>query len=96
MSGVFKTFVEPSLERSPVLEVSHVERHQKRDYIVTQTIQRNVFTDFDRKLSRHLAATRGAGFPAFTVAVRVSERGCGGPPRYLTPAHTSPIHTWLK
>ncbi len=74
MSGVFKTFVEPSLERIPVLEVSHVERLQGCDYIVTQTIQRNVFTDFDRKLSRHLAATRGAGFPAFTVAVQVNER----------------------
>ncbi len=44
-------------------------------YIVTQTIQRNDFTDFDRKLSRHPAATRGAGFPAFTVAVQVNERG---------------------
>ncbi len=95
-SDVFKTFVEPSLERIPVLEVSHVERHQKRDYIVTQTIQRNVFTDFDRKLSRHLAATRGAGFPAFTVAVRVNERSSGGPPRYLTPADHASVPHALK
>ena len=95
-SDVFKTFVEPSLERIPVLEVSHVERHQKRDYVVTQTIQRNVFTDFDRKLSRHLAATRGAGFPAFTVAVRVNERGCDGPPRYLTPVHHASVPHALK
>ncbi len=96
MSGVFKTIVERSLERIPVLEVSHVERHQKRDYIVIQTIQRNVFTDFDRKLSRHLAATRGAGFPAFTVAVRVNERGCDGPPRYLTPVHHASVPHALK
>jgi hypothetical protein len=79
-----------------VLEVSHVERHEKRDYVIIQTIQRNVFTDFDRKLSRHLAATRGAGFPAFTVAVRVNERGCGGPPRYLSPAHHASVPHALK
>ena len=96
MSGVFKTFVEPSLERIPVLEVSHVERLQGCDYIVTQTIQRNVFTDFDRKLSRHLAATRGAGFPAFTVAVQVNERGRGGPPRFLTPVHHASVPHALK
>jgi hypothetical protein len=79
-----------------VLEVSHVERHQKRDYVVTQTIQRNVFTDFDRKLSRHLAATRGAGFPAFTVAVRVNERGSDAPPRSLSPAHHESVPHALK
>lgn len=93
---VFKTIVEPSLERIPVLEVSHVERLQGCDYIVTQTIQRNVFTDFDRKLSRHLAATRGDGFPAFTVAVQVNERGSGGPPRFLTPVHHASVPHALK
>ena len=96
MSGVFKTFVEPSLERIPVLEVSHVERHQQREYVVTQTVQRNVFTDFDRKLSRHLAATRGAGFPAFTVAVQVNERDSGGPSRFLAPAHHASVPHALK
>lgn len=96
VSKVFKTFVERSLERIPVLQVSHVERLQGCDYIVTQTIQRNVFTDFDRKLSRHLAATRGAGFPAFTVAVQVNERGRGGPPRFLTPVHHASVPHALK
>ncbi len=96
ISSVFNAFVESSIERIPVLEVSHVERHQKREYIVTQTIQRNVFTDFDRKLSRHLAATRRAGFPAFTVAVHVNERGGGGPPRRLTPVHHESVPHALK
>jgi len=96
LESVFKTLVEPSLERIPVLEVSHVERLQGRDYTITQTIQRNVFTDFDRKLSRHLAATRGAGFPAFTVAVRVNERGSGGSPRFLTPVHHASVPHALK
>ncbi|MGR3718166.1 MAG: hypothetical protein ACU0B1_15650 [Thermohalobaculum sp.] len=96
VSKVFKTFVERSLERIPVLEVSHVERLQGCDYIISQTIQRNVFTDFDRKLSRHLTATRGDGFPAFTVAVQVNERGSGGPPRFLTPVHHASVPHALK
>ena len=96
ISSVFKAVVERSLERIPVLEVSHVERLQGCDYIITQTVQRNVFTDFDRKLSRHLAATRGAGFPAFTVAVQVDERGRGGPPRFLNPVHHASVPHALK
>ncbi|MFQ5566024.1 MAG: hypothetical protein ACE5EU_06655 [Paracoccaceae bacterium] len=73
-----------------------MERHQGREYIITQTIQRNVFTEFDRKLSRHLAATRGAGFPAFTVAVHVHERGNGAPSRALSPAHHDSVPHALK
>ena len=96
ISSVFTAVVERSLERIPVLEVSHVERLQGSDYIITQTIQRNVFTDFDRKLSRHLAATRGVGFPAFTVAVQVNERGRGGPPRFLNPVHHASVPHALK
>jgi len=95
-NSVFKSVVERSLERIPVLEVSHVERLQGCDYAITQTIQRNVFTDFDRKLSRHLAATQGAGFPAFTVAVQVVERGRGGPPRFLNPVHHASVPHALK
>ena len=96
MSYVFKTFIEPGLERIPVLEVSHIEQHQRREYVITQTIQRNVFTEFDRKLSRHLSATRGAGFPAFTVAVAVNEQGSGAPARALAPAHHVSVPHALK
>jgi hypothetical protein len=96
ISEIFKTFIEPSLERIPVLEVSHVECHHKCEYVITQTIQRNVFTEFDRKLSRHLSATRGTGFPAFTVAVVVSERGGGAPARALAPAHYVSVPHALK
>jgi hypothetical protein len=96
ISDVFKTFVEPGLERIPVLEVSHIESHQERKYIITQTIQRNVFTEFDRKLSRHLSATRGAGFPAFTVSVLVSEQGSSAPGRALASAHYVSVPHALK
>jgi hypothetical protein len=96
VGGIFKSIVEPSLERISVLEVSHVERHQGRDYVIVQTVQRNVFTEFDRKLSRHLAATRGVGFPAFTVAVHVAERGSGESPRALAPSHHASVPHALK
>jgi predicted Fe-Mo cluster-binding NifX family protein len=96
VTNIFKTFVEPSLERIPVLEVSHIERHQGREYVISQKIQRNVFTEFDRKLSRHLAATRGTGFPAFTVSVQVNERGSGAPARFLAPAHHESVPHALK
>jgi hypothetical protein len=96
VTNIFKTFVEPSLERIPVLEVSHIECHQGRGYVISQKIQRNVFTEFDRKLSRHLAATRGTGFPAFTVSVQVNERGSGAPARFLAPAHHESVPHALK
>lgn len=96
IGSVFKTYVEPCIERIPVLEVTHCERHQGRDFVITQTIQRNVFTEFDRSLSRHLAATRGTGFPAFTVMVEVAERGGAAPPRPLTQAHYASVPHALK
>ena len=95
-SAVFKKFVEPCLERIPVLEVTHTERHEGREFVITQTIQRNVFTEFDRRLSRHLAATRGAGFPAFTVAVEVAVKGGSAAPRPLAKAHHASVPHALK
>ncbi len=93
---VFKTFVERCLERIPVLEVTHEEHHQGRAFIVSQTIHRNVFTEFDRCLSRHLAATRGTGFPAFTVSVYVAERGGAASPQPLARAHFASVPHALK
>ena len=86
IAQVFKTCIEPSLERIPVLEVRHVEHHRGRDFVIAQTIHRNVLTDFDRRLSRHLAATRGEGFPAFSVFVRIRDVA-GEAERELAPTH---------
>lgn len=70
----FKSVIEPSLERLPLLEVLHVERYEGRDFVVSHIIRRNIFTEFDAKLSRHLGALRGAGFPSISVSVRLRER----------------------
>ena len=94
--SVFKTYVEPSLERIPAFQVSHEERHKERRYIILQTVQRNVFTDFDKKLSRHLAATRGCGFPAYTVRIQVFQKGSAAPPRDLPLSHHASVPHALK
>ena len=96
VDGVFRTFIEPCLERISVLEVTHRERHHGREFVITQTILRNVFTEFDRKLSRHLAATRGAGFPTFTVAVKVFENGDTARPRPLAQVHHASVPHALR
>jgi len=77
VSVAFETVIEPSLERIPLIETLHVERHDGRDFIVSHIIRRNVFTAFDTKLSRHLAAVQGKGFPAVSVEVRLRERADG-------------------
>lgn len=74
VSEVFRSVIEPTLERVAVIEVLHVEKHDGRDFVVSHRIRRNILTEFDRKLSRHLAATRGAGFPAVSVQVRIRDR----------------------
>lgn len=93
---VFKSYIERCLERIPVLEVTHDARHDGRALLVTQTIQRNVFTEFDRKLSRHLAASRGTGFPAFTVTVEVAERGGAAAPSPLARGHYASVPHALR
>ncbi|MEM8595604.1 MAG: hypothetical protein AAGF76_03960, partial [Pseudomonadota bacterium] len=45
--------------------------------VVSHIVQRNVFTEFDRKLSRHLSAVRHGGFPGVTVTIRAREKKVG-------------------
>ncbi|MEM9148386.1 MAG: hypothetical protein AAGC57_19655 [Pseudomonadota bacterium] len=71
---IFQSIVEPTLERVAVIEVLHVERHEGSDFVVSHVLRRNIFTDFDKRLSRHLAAVRGGGFPTVTATVRVRDR----------------------
>ena len=96
MDAVFERVIEPELERIPVLEVVHSEKHDGRVFQVHQTVSRNVFPDFDLKLSRHLAATSGRGFPAFRTDVEVRETNPGGHRREIaTAAHGSVPHALL-
>ncbi len=93
MSGVFENIIKPSLDCIPVLEVIHSEWHDGVKFRITQTVNRNVFNEFDHKLSNHLAATTGTGFPSCKVTVQIVDLQSNGEPQYLPPTyHDSAPH----
>lgn len=75
VQNVFNTVIGPSLEKLPLLELTQAATLNGRNFVVTYAISKNILTDFDRKLSEHLAAIKGGGFPPVTLEVRVAEKG---------------------
>jgi hypothetical protein len=97
MNRFFHVYIEPSLQSLPVLRVAHAEIHNGREFRISQTVCRNVYTDFDRCLSRNLAATGGEAFPAFTVNVEVAEARDGGEEHHLVSGfHDSVPHALME
>jgi hypothetical protein len=93
MSSVFESIIKPGLDCIPVLEVIHSEWHDGVKFRITQTVNRNVFNNFDHKLSDHLAATTGAGFPDCKVTVQLVDLRDIAEPHYLEPTyHDSAPH----
>jgi len=93
MSGLFEKMIEPSLDCIPVLEVIHSEWHDGVKLRITQIVNRNVFNEFDHKLSRHLAATTGSGFPSCKVTVQIVNLQTNCETQYLEPTyHDSAPH----
>jgi hypothetical protein len=93
MSNVFEKIIKPGLDSIPVLEVIHSEWHNGVKFRITQTVNRSVFNEFDHKLSDHLAATTGAGFPNCKVTVQLVDLHSSGEPLYLEPTyHDSTPH----
>ena len=84
--NLFEKVIEPGLDSVPVLEVVHSEWRGGSKFRITQTVARNIYTDFDHKLSRHLAAMKGKGFPGFKVTTEVVDLGDKDNPEYLDPA----------
>ncbi len=72
-NDVFSQVVGPSLERLPIARLSQNAGLNGRRFIVNYTISKVVLTDFDRKLSEHLAAVRGSGFPGVSLEISVTE-----------------------
>lgn len=77
VQNIFNAVIGPSLERLPLLEVSQKASLNGRAFVVRYVISKNVFTEFDTRLSEHLAAVRGNGFPAVTLEIEVAEDGNG-------------------
>jgi hypothetical protein len=93
MSGVFEKLIQPGLDCIPVLEVIHSEWRDGVKYRIVQTVSRNVFNEFDQKLSRHLAATKGSGFPSSRATVQIVDLATKGQPHFLPPTfHESAPH----
>lgn len=70
---LFKKFIEPSTEQIGLFGISKESNLDGRTCLVTYKISRNVFTDFDGKLSRYLAAVRGTGLPEASVETRLRD-----------------------
>jgi hypothetical protein len=93
MGCIFEKMIEPRLDSIPVLEVIHSEWHDGVKLRITQIVNRNVFNEFDHKLSHHLAATAGSGFPSCKVTVQIVNLQTNGEPQYLEPTyHDSEPH----
>ena len=93
MSDVFEDLIEPTLDSIPALEVIHSEWQDGVKFRVTQSVEHLLFKEFDQKLSRNLAAIRGAGFPKCRVTVQIVDLRAKGPPKYLAPTyHDSAPH----
>lgn len=93
MSDVFEKMIKPGLDSIPVLEVIHSEWCNGVKIRITQTVSRNIFNKFDHKLSDHLAATTGSGFPNCKVTVQIVDLQSRGEPHYLEPTyHDSAPH----
>ena len=93
MDRFYHEVIEPNVECIPVLQVMHSERHNGREHCLTQPIARNVYTEFDRKLSRHLVAVRGHGFPAYTVTLEAADARNTARPTAWPPPSTSRCRT---
>lgn len=71
--SVFEAVVEPSVERIPLVDIRCFDVVEGRQCEIAHVVYRNVFTEFDHSLSRHLAAVTGAGFPAISATIRIRE-----------------------
>ena len=95
-SDIFTAVIQSDLAQIPLFETLHSERFNGSDYLISQVVVKNIFTDFDRLLSRHLAATRGEGFPHYTAFVRFREQGTLGKWKSFDPTHHASVPHALR
>ncbi|MBY8974495.1 hypothetical protein KHP62_01665 [Rhodobacteraceae bacterium NNCM2] len=71
--SVFETVIEPSVERVPVLELAQAVEADGINLEAIYLLERTVLTAFDKKLSDHLAAVDGAGFPQISLRITIRD-----------------------
>lgn len=83
----YESVVEPSTERLALFGIAHDINFDRRNFVVSHKVSKNVLTSFDARLSKYLSAVRGAGLPRGTVETRIRDVTTGRawtpyPPRY--------------
>lgn len=87
MEQLFTSFVEKSLERVPLLEITERRELDGAKGELTHTVHRNIFTSFDACLSRHMSAIKGEGLSAVTIITKFAESGGPLKERLIGAAH---------
>lgn len=77
MSEVFGSVVVPSVEQVPLLEITQAVDADDLKLIASYEISQTVLTEFDKRLSDHLAATKGYGFPSLSLTIKITDAETG-------------------
>ncbi len=87
----FETVIEPGVERLGLFGVAHDIHFDGRNFVVLHKVSKNVFTEFDGKLSRYLAAVKGRGLPCATVQTTIRDVATGRTWTPYAPRHTPSV-----
>ena len=90
-SKFFETVVEPSVQRLGLFGVAHDVSFDGRNFVVLHKVSKNVFTEFDGKLSRYLAAVNGRGLPNATVQTTIRDVATGRTWTPYAPRHAQSV-----
>jgi hypothetical protein len=97
---IFDTLAEPSAERLRLFGIAYETQSGPapggigppggaRRAVVSHLVAKNVFTSFDARLSRHLAAVTGAGLPHALVETRMRDLATGRTAAQGAPRHAA-------
>jgi hypothetical protein len=96
---IFDTLAEPSAERLRLFGIAYealagtgagaAAPAGSRRVVVSHLVAKNVFTSFDTRLSRHLAAVTGVGLPHALVETRVRDLATGRTAAQGAPRHAA-------
>lgn len=87
----FEAVIEPSVERLGLFGVEHDVHFDGSNFVVMHKVSKNVFTDFDGRLSRYLAAVHGRGLPNATVQTTIREVASGRTWTPYAPRHAASV-----
>ena len=87
----FETVIEPSVERLGLFGLSHDVNFDGRNFVVFHKVSKNVFTEFDGRLSRYLAAVKGKGLPNATIQTTIRDVSSGQTWAPYAPRHAPSV-----